>query len=254
MLKMSNKGITLVSLSIYIVAMLVIVAIISAITTFFYGNVVNMSDEAKLIAEFDKFNSYMIDETKIEGNLISELAEENKKIAFNSGNIYKIEAYGIYRNDTRIFEASMDLVNSYFYKTEENNKEIVGIKIVTNENYSNTVEYILQTLGISNFDLYKVISITINDDIKDKDIFLYKIVDSNDTEILNFTLRKNEVKKVRLSYGNYKIVEIEPWAFKYEKILPINLSINNYYTDNKITISKNLITNKWFDNMVIFEK
>ena len=147
-----KSGITLVALSIYIVTMVIVVALISLLTTFFYGNVLNMSDTTKDLAEFDQFNAYMVEETQKVGNRISNLNEENKTVAFTSGNVYTMEESGIYCNDVRIYQANLDLANSYFSIKQENGKDILVISVLTDTSYTRTEEYVIDPTGVAIYE------------------------------------------------------------------------------------------------------
>ena len=142
-----KSGITLVALSIYIVTMVIVVALISLLTTFFYGNVLNMSDTTKDLAEFDQFNAYMVEETQKVGNRISNLNEENKTVAFTSGNVYTMEESGIYCNDVRVYQA-----NSYFSIKQENGKDILVISVLTDTSYTRTEEYVIDPTGVAIYE------------------------------------------------------------------------------------------------------
>ena len=63
-----EKGVTLISLTIYVVVMVLVIALIAVITSFFYNNVINIDKEAVELAELNKLNLYMIEETEEEGN------------------------------------------------------------------------------------------------------------------------------------------------------------------------------------------
>ena len=152
MKKTRKSGITLVALSIYIVAMVIIVALISLLTTFFYGNVLNMSDITKDIVEFDQFNAYMVEETQKVGSQISNLNEENKTVAFTSGNVYTMEESGIYCNDVRVYQANLDLANSYFSIKQENGKDILVISVLTDTSYTRTEEYVIDPAGVAIYE------------------------------------------------------------------------------------------------------
>ena len=60
-----ESGITLVSLTIYIIAFAVVIGIISVLTSFFYSNVVNLSDTGENSAEFTKFNMYFLEDINV---------------------------------------------------------------------------------------------------------------------------------------------------------------------------------------------
>ena len=147
-----KSGITLVALSIYIVAMVIIVALISLLTTFFYGNVLNMSDTTKDMAQFDQFNAYMVEETQRVGNRIANLNEEEKVLTFTSGNVYKIEQSGIYCNDVRIYQADLDTANSYFSIKQENGKDILVVSVLTDTSYTRTEEYVIDPTGVAIYE------------------------------------------------------------------------------------------------------
>ena len=54
----SEKGITLVSLLVYVIAMLIAITIITVITGYFYKNIDVSTEKYTAIAEYTKFNSY----------------------------------------------------------------------------------------------------------------------------------------------------------------------------------------------------
>ena len=65
-----EKGVTLISLTIYVVVMVLVVTLIAVIRSFFYSNVINIDREAIELAELNKLNLYMIEETEKEENSI----------------------------------------------------------------------------------------------------------------------------------------------------------------------------------------
>lgn len=54
----NQKGVTLISLTIYVIALTVIIAMLSVISTFFYKNVNDTQDDITPLTEFTNFNSY----------------------------------------------------------------------------------------------------------------------------------------------------------------------------------------------------
>lgn len=64
-----NKGITLTSLIIYITAMMVVVALISTLTTFFSKNI-KMSDINSNTKQYTKFSSIFLDEINAKDNKV----------------------------------------------------------------------------------------------------------------------------------------------------------------------------------------
>lgn len=54
----NQKGVTLISLTIYVIALTVIIAILTVISTYFYKNVNDTQDDITPLTEFTNFNSY----------------------------------------------------------------------------------------------------------------------------------------------------------------------------------------------------
>ena len=56
----SERGVTLTSILIYVIALTVIVLIIGRIITYFYKNINNYTGEDQALSEYIKINSYII--------------------------------------------------------------------------------------------------------------------------------------------------------------------------------------------------
>ena len=63
----SEKGITLISLTIYVIAMAIVVGVIAIISTFFYSNMEDTDNIVSPMTEYTKFNSFFSDEVNHEG-------------------------------------------------------------------------------------------------------------------------------------------------------------------------------------------
>lgn len=91
----SQKGVTLISLVIYVMSFLVIVSIIALISNFFFNSSKVISSQATATIEFDMLNLYLSKESKEYENWITELKDDDaaiegieKKIVFSNGNEY----------------------------------------------------------------------------------------------------------------------------------------------------------------------
>lgn len=135
-----NRGVTIASLTVYIIAMLLVIAIIATITSFFYTNVSNLDTKSKNILEITKFNMYFIEETKKSKNKVLEVAANKSKIIFSSGNTYTFQDECIYLNSIRICE---NVKNAQFSVDEKNNIVSVLITIGSNLEYTKTTQYVL---------------------------------------------------------------------------------------------------------------
>lgn len=130
----SEKGITLISLTVYIIVMALVVAMIAIISTFFYKNVKNVNQTVNPITEYTKFNSFFTKE--INNNNIRILESGNNYIVFDNGVQYTfieanrvqytfIEANkGIYRNKVKICRG---IDNCTFENIIENGKNVIKV-------------------------------------------------------------------------------------------------------------------------------
>lgn len=105
----SEKGITLISLIMYVIGMTIVVALISTITTYFYKNI-DIDADSNNTSEYTKFTSIILDEINKEGNRIIESKSTNRDgkqvnyIIFSSGNQFTFmeENNSIYKNNIKI--------------------------------------------------------------------------------------------------------------------------------------------------------
>ena len=143
----TEKGVTLISVTIYVIVMLIIVVVITVLTSYFYTNVDINSVRRDLNQQYTKFNSYFVEEVNRKGNKILEISENNtgnaiqKYIIFSSGNQYTYipENQGIYMNQVKIADNITDCI---FSKWEENGKTTVMVTI-KGENFERTTTYTL---------------------------------------------------------------------------------------------------------------
>lgn len=64
----SQKGVTMISLILYVASFLAITAVVAGITTFFYNNVEILDTSIGSNSQYNKFNLYILNECKKEGN------------------------------------------------------------------------------------------------------------------------------------------------------------------------------------------
>ena len=153
MTKLKNdKGITLVALGVYIASMLIVLAILAAITANFRDNVGKIDKETEKIAEFGKFNLYMLEEVKKVGNDIEE--SSTTRIVFTSGNKYEFVNSEIYltNSDEEKIKIAEKIDGCTFVVTSENGKKIIKVTIKIGTELR-TQEYILgQENGQINYE------------------------------------------------------------------------------------------------------
>lgn len=140
----NQKGITLVSLSVYIIGMMVIIAIVATLTTFFYKNINNIDDN-DISTDYTKFTKIFSSEINKSGNTVVDAKtyiENDKKVSyiiFSSGNqyTYKEENKSIYQNNIKICTQIDNCEFSYSYQNSQykiNVELIAGNISLTGEN------------------------------------------------------------------------------------------------------------------------
>lgn len=132
----SEKGVTLMELTVYIIVLLIVMGILTTISQYFYGNLSVVRYSAKYAAEFDKFNSYFVSDAKKNTSVkvyTDTNTDTNNLITFEDGTTYKYneDDKSIYRGQVRIatnvksFNASKRTITVSGVK-----KEIVTITIL----------------------------------------------------------------------------------------------------------------------------
>lgn len=98
----SDIGITLMALVIYVIVMMIVIGVMSAILNNFYNNTNNMQADTEDILEFNNFNTYFLKEIKSAGNSVDSIDNEKKYILFTSGNSFSFSNGEVYYNDIEI--------------------------------------------------------------------------------------------------------------------------------------------------------
>ena len=103
----SQKGITLISLIVYVIVMLIVVTIIGTISSYFYSNVNKQYQESKDINGESTLDMYLTNDLKNEKINIEIEPEGSSQIRLtytdNSYVVYTITNDGIYRNNVKIY-------------------------------------------------------------------------------------------------------------------------------------------------------
>lgn len=129
----SEKGVTLTSLIIYIIAMLIVMSTIAVITSSVYNNLDVITNESNSQKEFSRFNMCFIKEVNLENNAIKKIDEENHNYIVFSDNEkthqYTFLNNSIYLNKIKICDNVTDC-KFYIYEDEVKNVAIsVSLKI-----------------------------------------------------------------------------------------------------------------------------
>ena len=154
----TEKGITLISITIYIIVMLIMVSIITVLTSYFYKNVDIRSINEDFNQQYTKFNSYFIKEVNKKGNKIVDIHSLSKSksekeslentsnqqnyIVFSSGNQYTYipENEGIYMNKVKI---AQNITGCTFTANKEANGKTTVTVIIQGNNFEKETTYTL---------------------------------------------------------------------------------------------------------------
>ena len=173
-----ENGITLISLSIYIIGLFIIIAIVTVITNFFYQNVVKMEDSSNSVAEYSKFNMAFLQEVKEYDNSVTDIG--SNYVVFKSGNQYMFLDNKIYKNKIAI----VDTVKACNFKlSTDGYKQIISVYMELGEkkDFTKTTNYVLSAEETSGKDIQNEITEetkqteTINENVR------YLVMDVYDT-------------------------------------------------------------------------
>lgn len=137
----TQKGVTLVSLTIYVIVMTIVVAIVATISTYFYTNMNSNYDTINPLAEYTKFNSFFSEQVNHENIKILECEESYIVFDNEVQYLYIPENKGIYRNQVKICN---DVENCKFEYKIKNGKNIVVVTIKIGSQEEKNVEYTLK--------------------------------------------------------------------------------------------------------------
>ncbi len=137
----SQKGITLISVTIYVIAMVIVVAIVSVMSGYFYTNMDANSNSINPLTEYTKFNSFFSGE--VNHNNIKVLECKENYIVFDNDVQYTYipENKGVYRNQVKIANEVESCTFEYKIK---NGKNIVAVTIKIGTDREKKVDYTLK--------------------------------------------------------------------------------------------------------------
>lgn len=149
----SNKGITLIELSAYIIVLLLIVGVLASIRNFFFNNLDIVKKASRYAAAFDKFNSYFVQDVKNNKyvNVEKDNNSENVIITFENGDtyIYNKADEGIYKGKVKIAtNVTLFNANKKTIMVSGVAKDIISVTIAigtsSNEMFYKTIDYTLK--------------------------------------------------------------------------------------------------------------
>ena len=149
----SNKGITLIELSIYIIVLSLVIGVLASIRNFFFKNMDIVKETSRYASAFDKFNSYFVKDVKNNNNakIDSDASTGNLIITFEDGTnyIYNDSDDGIYRGKIKIAtNVSAFTASKKTIVINNVEKEIISINIAigtsNNTMFNKSIDYTLK--------------------------------------------------------------------------------------------------------------
>ena len=134
---MNNRGITLISLTMYVAGISIIVIAVVTLTSFFYSNIVDLKDSADSLGEFDKFNVAFLKE--IENNEVSVSSVGETEVVFSNGVTFQFKDNGIYKNYVKICDQVQDC---QFSSTTMGENIVIKVYLEISTDFAKTLEYV----------------------------------------------------------------------------------------------------------------
>ena len=141
----NQKGITLVSLIVYLIGLVAIIGIVAVLTSFYSKNVATMNDTSEVNSEFNKFDAKMIQETKSAGNEIAEVS--GTTIKFKNGNTYTYGDNRIYQNAVTVSKYVKDFAVNF---SQDGDKQILSVYVTFGKGkieIAKSVSYVVEVDG-----------------------------------------------------------------------------------------------------------
>lgn len=130
----NNKGITLMSLVLYVAVMVIVIGVMGAILSDFYNNNNTMQEDTEDILKFNKFNTYFLKEIKSFGNAVDSIDEDGNYILFTSGNSVSFSNNKVYYNTKEICNG-VESINIAFRKFQNDEGEEIEDKTIIDINF-----------------------------------------------------------------------------------------------------------------------
>lgn len=136
----NEKGVTLISLTVYIIVMALVVGVLAIITTFFYKNTIDIKD-IDPITEYITFNTFITDE--INHSDINVVECKDNYIVFSNGVQYTFipANKGIYRNKVKICRG---IENCSFETGREGENDVIRVVFKAQGQSKKNITYTLK--------------------------------------------------------------------------------------------------------------
>lgn len=145
----SERGITLISLTIYVIVMAIVIGVVSLISTYFFKNTQSAIKDIEPLTEATRFTSFFTEEVNHDNikilacDTVGNGEQYTSYIVFDNGVQYTFisENKGIYRNQVKICRW---VENCTFEHTIKNGKDVVTVTIKMEKGQEKKIDYTLK--------------------------------------------------------------------------------------------------------------
>ena len=139
------RGITLISLTIYVITMAVVVGILATVSTFFYKNVRDVNIDIDPLTQFTTFNTYFSEEINHSNLKVVQCGttESGQNYIVFSNEVqytYVPKNKGIYRNKVKICS---NIQNCEFSESIQNGKSVITVEFESGDK-NRTIDYTIK--------------------------------------------------------------------------------------------------------------
>lgn len=148
----NEKGVTLAVLVIYVIVFSITITLLASLSNYIYGNLDNINSEQVSSEEFNKFNTYFLDDVK--KSKTAEVKDGNESgdivIKLESGSVYtyKKTEKAIYKNKEKV---AINIVNFTAKNSTDSTsgKKIIDVTIKTGKDekkpiFDKNIKYVLK--------------------------------------------------------------------------------------------------------------
>ena len=164
----SDKGITMITLIIYIILIMFVIVAMSTVTSSFYSNINDYDKESENALAFSKFNMYFINDIKKRNVRVTDIGDDFITLAYekdidNKNKIeddridvtnketvyiqYSIQNESLYRDKVKICDKVNDSNISYDRMTN-----VINVHLIIGE-YEKETSYAIEKFGIEDKDI-----------------------------------------------------------------------------------------------------
>ena len=141
----SEKGVTLLSLVIYMIIFTMVLGILTVISNYFYKNIYQVKETPKYISEFNKFSMFFVNDVKSNNDIES---ITSTTLEFKDGTKYKFENNKIYRDEKEIAKYIRNFTFTLSeYKVDATTKKIINVNTeigTTKEKVDRNIDFVLR--------------------------------------------------------------------------------------------------------------